>query len=156
MDLEPIKPNLEYLCRAYIEVATPTVIEKTPLGERRIIPFTGKLVGEKLSGDVLPGGVDCQLVRPDGTVLVEARYAIRTPDGAYVYIHNYGRRSGPPEVLKQTLARGAIADPASYYFRLTPEFETGSPNYFWLNDVVGVCSAARTHSAVLIDFYIVR
>jgi hypothetical protein len=45
MDLEPIKPNLEYLCRAYIEVATPTVIEKTPLGERRIIPFTGKLVG---------------------------------------------------------------------------------------------------------------
>lgn len=156
MELEPIKPNLEYLCRANIELATPTVIEKTPLGERRIIPFTGKFVGERLSGDVLPGGVDVQLVRPDGTVLCDARYAIQTPDGAHIYIHNYGRRSGSPEVLKQILVPGNVVDPASYYSRFAPEFETGSQEYSWLNDIVAVCSAARTASAVIIDFYIVR
>lgn len=156
MKLEPTKPHLEYLCRANIEVAAPTVIEKTPLGERRIIPFTGKFVGERLSGDVLPGGVDVQLVRPDGTVLCDARYAIQTPDGARVYIHNYGRRSGSPEVLRQMLVPGTIVDAASYYSRFTPEFETGSEKYSWLNDVVGVCSSARTATAVIIDFYIVR
>jgi len=108
MEMQSVKPSLEYLCRAKIGLAPPVTVGMTPLGERRIIPFGGRYVGDKLSGEVLPGGIDCQLVRPDGTVSVDARYAIRIPDGALVYIHNYGRRSGPVEAIKR-LARDGLS-----------------------------------------------
>jgi len=94
-------------------------------------------------------------VRPDGTALLEARYTLRTKDGALVYVRNRGVRSGPPEVLAR-LARSEAVDPASYYFRTRPEFETGAPQYAWLNDLLAVCSAVRAANAVTLDFYAVR
>jgi Protein of unknown function (DUF3237) len=155
MELEPVKPSLEYLCRGYVDLASPVIVGKTPLGERRIIPFGGRYVGEKLSGEILPGGADFQLIRPDGTALLDARYAIRTPDGAVVYVHNYGRRSAP-EAVRERMTRGETVDPAEYYFRATPEFETATPQYAWLNDVVALCSGVRTADAVVLDIYVVR
>ena len=156
MELEPVTPHLEPLCRATVEIAAPLMVGPTPLGERRIIPITGgRFEGEKLAGEVLPGGADWQLVRPDGSALLEARYTLRTPDDALVYVRNRGLRCGPREVLAR-LARGEAVDPASYYFRSTPEFETGALQYAWLNELVLVCSAVRMASAVILDFYIVR
>ena len=156
MEIHPAAPRLELLFRAIVEIAAPLSVGMTPLGERRIIPIVGgRFEGEKLSGDVLPGGADWQLVRPDGTVLLEARYTLRTRDGALVYVRNRGVRSGPPEVLAR-IARGEAVDPASYYFRTVPQFETGAPQYAWLNDLVAVCSAARGAGAVTLDFYAVR
>jgi hypothetical protein len=156
MELEPVTPRLERLCRATVEIAAPLTVGATPLGERRIIPITGgRFEGEKLAGEVLPGGADWQLVRPDGATLLEARYTLRTSDGALVYVRNRGLRCGPRELLAR-LARGEAVDPASYYFRTTPEFETGAPQYAWLNDLVAVCSAVRMASAVILDIYAVR
>ena len=156
MAFDPVAPRLEPLFRATVEIGAPLSVGMTPLGERRIIPITGgRFDGEKLSGDVLPGGADWQLVRPDGTALLEARYTLRTRDGALVYVRNRGVRSGPPEALAR-IARGEAVDPASYYFRTVPQFETGAPQYAWLNDLVAVCSAARGAGAVTLDFYAVR
>jgi hypothetical protein len=156
MELSPVTPTLERLFRAEVEIAAPLSVGMTPRGERRIIPITGgRFTGEKLSGDVLPGGADWQLVRPDGTALLEARYTLRTKDGALVYVRNRGVRSGPSDVLAR-LARGEAVDPASYYFRTHPEFETGAPQYAWLNDLLAVCSAVRAANAVTLDFYAVR
>jgi hypothetical protein len=114
----------------------------------------GHFAGEKLHGDVLPGGADWQLVRPDGAALLEAKYTLRTADGALLYVTNLGIRHGPPELLAR-IAQGELVDPALYYFRATPRIETGAPHYAWLNDVMLVCSGARTADAVLLDFYIV-
>ena len=156
MDFPPVTPRLERLFRAVVEIAEPLSVGVTPAGERRIIPITGgRFEGEKLTGDVLPGGADWQLVRPDGTALLEARYTLRTRDGALVYVRNRGVRSGPPEVLAR-LRRGEAVVPASYYFRTVPQFETGSPLYAWLNDLVTVCSASRAAAAVTLDFFAVR
>jgi hypothetical protein len=156
MEFSPVTPTLERLFRAEVEIAAPLSVGMTPRGERRIIPITGgRFTGEKLSGDVLPGGADWQLVRPDGTALLEARYTLRTGDGALVYVRNRGVRSGPSDVLAR-LARGERVDPASYYFRTRPEFETGAPQYAWLNDLLAVCSAVRAANAVTLDFYAVR
>jgi hypothetical protein len=156
MEFEPVTPRLERLFRAVVEIAAPISVGVTPSGERRIIPITGgRFEGEKLSGDVLPGGADWQIVRADGTALLEARYTLRTRDGALVYVRNRGVRSGPPEVLAR-LKRGEAVDPASYYFRTRPEFETGAPLYAWLNDLLAVCSAVRAANAVTLDFYAVR
>ena len=54
------------------------------------------------------------------------------------------------------LARGEAVDPASYYFRTVPQFETGAPAYAWLNDLVALGSAARGPSAVILQFFAVR
>jgi len=156
MDFQPVTPRLERLFRAVVEIGAPLSVGGTPLGERRVIPITGgRFEGEKLAGDVLPGGADWQLVRPDGTTLLEARYTLRTRDGALVYVRNRGVRAGPADVLAR-LARGEAVDPASYYFRTRPQFETGAPQYAWLNDLLAVCSAVRAANAVTLDFYAVR
>ncbi len=108
--------------------------------------------GQRLRGEIIPGGADWQIVVADGTALLEARYTIRTEDGALVYVKNIGVRHGPPEVLA-AIARGDEVDPAKYYFRAVPTFETGDKRYDWLNRLIAVCSGVRTRTAVLLDFY---
>jgi hypothetical protein len=41
------------------------------------------------------------------------------------------------------LARGERVDPATYYFRTTPRFETGHPKYAFLNRILAVSSGDR-------------
>jgi hypothetical protein len=138
-----------------VEIAEPLVVGDTPLGRRRINPITGGRVdGPRLQGVVLPGGADWQIVRADGGAVLEARYTIRTADSALIYVRNVGLRCGPPEILAR-LGRGEPVDPAAYYFRTTPRFETGATSYAWLNDLIAVGSAVRRPDAVILDFYAV-
>ena len=48
-----------------------------------------------------------------------------------------GIRYGPPEVM-QRIADGEEVDPSEYYLRNTPNFETASEKYDWLNRIVAV------------------
>jgi hypothetical protein len=156
MDYQPVVPQFEHLFKATVTLLPPAVIGKTPPGERRMIPITGgTFTGKKLSGKILPGGADWQIIHPDGSATLDAHYLLQTDDGALIYIHNHGFRNGPPEIL-QKLAAGENVDPASYYFRTSPVFETGFPKYSWLNTIVGICSAVRKSDAVIIDFYAVQ
>jgi hypothetical protein len=156
MDYAPVTPHLERLCRASVMLATPQELGATPLGERRIIPIVGgSFAGDRLNGAILPGGADWQLVRPDGAALLDARYTLRTDDGALIYVSNRGLRHGPPEILAR-LRRGEAVGPAAYSFRTVPAFETGAAAYAWLNDLIAVCSGVRTTDAVILDFYAVR
>jgi len=61
----------------------------SPLGKRRMIPITGgTFIGPRLRGKVLPGGADRQLVRKDGSTLLNALYEMQTDDGAVLTILN--------------------------------------------------------------------
>ncbi len=156
MDAAPAPPRLEPMFHARIAVAAPRSLGRVAGGERRIVDITGgEVAGPKLTGRVLPGGADWQIVRDDGTAVLEARYTIEAADGALVYVRNWGYRHGPADVLAQ-IAKGEVVDPSLYYFRTTPAFETGAAGYDWLNRTVAVCSAARTADRVIIDFYAVR
>jgi len=148
--------QLERLFRAEVTLAPAQEIGAGPAGRRRIIPITGgKVSGERLSGRVLPGGADWQIVRTDGVAYLDARYTIETHDGALVYVRNLGYRHGPQDVISR-LAAGEAVDPATYYMRTTPWFETGDERYDWLNRTVCVGSGERLASAVRIDFYAVK
>jgi len=128
----------------------------SPLGRRRIIPITGGTFrGERLSGRVLPGGADWQVIRSDGVAELDARYTLETEDKALIYVRNFGYRHGPAEVIKR-LAAGEPVDPALYYMRTTPRFETGAERYQWLNRIICVGTGARRASAVELDFYEVK
>jgi hypothetical protein len=156
MQLKPPAPHLELLCSLSARVAAPYMVGSVLMGERRIVPITGgRFEGSRLHGEILPGGADWQIVTADGTVLLEARYTLRTDDGALIYMRNLGFRHGPPEVLA-AIARGEQVDPAQYYFRTTPTFETGDKKYGWLNRIIAVCSAVRLHEEVLLDCYEVK
>jgi hypothetical protein len=144
---------LEKLFRAEITLAPPQEFGDTPLGRRRIIAITGgRFSGERLSGRVLPGGADWQVILADGTAELDARYTLETHDGALIYVRNRGLRHGPPDVLRQ-LAAGEAVDPARYYMRTTPRFETGDARYAWLNRVVCVATGARRPAAVELEVF---
>jgi len=97
----------------------------------------GAFVGERLSGRVRAGGSDWQTVRSDGGVRLDCRLVLETADGALIAMTYAGVRAGAPEVLTR-LAKGEPVDPAEYYFRINPLFQTAAPQYGWLNDVVAV------------------
>ena len=88
----------------------------TRVGHRRVVPIAGGRVTGLIDAEILPGGADWQVIRPDGTIEIDTRYSARTPDGEYVHFRTSGVRSGPPEVL-DALLRGEPVNPSAYYFR---------------------------------------
>ncbi|MEV6347630.1 DUF3237 domain-containing protein [Actinoplanes sp. NPDC051851] len=83
--------SLEPAFTLTVDLAEAREVGKTHAGFRRVIPITGGTVsGPLLTGEVLPGGADWNVVRPDGAIHVWARYEIRTSDGAVVSIVNEG------------------------------------------------------------------
>jgi len=108
----------------------------TPNGDRRIRYVKGgRFSGPKLKGEVLPGGGDWLLLRPDGARTLDVRLTLRTDDGHPIYIVSRGILYIAPEVF-QRIAAGEDVDPAEYYFRTTPLFETAAEKLDWLNRVV--------------------
>jgi Protein of unknown function (DUF3237) len=148
--------RLQALFRAEIMLAPAQELGETPQGRRRVIPIIGgRFDGERLSGRVLPGGADWQVIRSDAVAQLDARYTLETDDGALVYVRNEGLRHGPPEVIRQ-LALGEAVDPASYYMRTVPHFETGDSRYAWLNRLVCVATGARRSATVELDVFEVK
>lgn len=155
MTYEPVRPGLEPLARFRVELAPVKDLGVTPWGRRRVIDVLGgSFEGPRLSGEVLPGGADWQVVRTDGSAGIDSRYTLRTHDDALVYLQTQGVRHGPPDVIA-ALGRGEPVDPAGYYFRLSVTFETAAPGYLWLNHTLAVASGLRADSAVIYDAYTV-
>lgn len=148
---DPPTPALQYLARFEVEVAPPQDFGDTPWGRRRIIDITGgRFTGPALRGRVLPGGADWQIVHADGSTAVDTRYSLQTEDGDLIHIRTRGVRCGAKEVI-DALGRGEDVDPASYYFRVFVEFETGSAELDWLNRTLAVGAGMRTADAVVYD-----
>jgi hypothetical protein len=102
----------------------------------------GSFYGPELRGAVLAGGGDWALFRPDGSMMLDVRLTLRTDDGALLYMTYGGRWITPPELRADMVdpVRRYQVDPARYYFRTNPLFETGARQYAWLNDIVCVGS----------------
>jgi len=137
----------------HAELAPMLHFGRTPYGERRVIGILGGTVrGPKLSGRVLPGGADWQIVRGDGAADIQARYTIESEAGARILVSSDGLRHGPPAVLER-LARGDNVDPALYYFRTVMRFETADPSVDWLNRILALARGQREANAVRLDVY---
>lgn len=114
------------------------VVAGAPGGFRRVgVVFGGSFVGERLAGDVLDGGNDWQVLRDDGALALDVRLVLQTMDGATIGMVYRGLRHGPPETLER-IEKGETVDPSSYYFRITPYFETAAPQHGWLNRIVSI------------------
>jgi len=132
-----------------IAAAPSQKLGTVPHGIRSIVPVTGgDFEGPRLRGKVLPGGGDWLLLRPDGVLELDLRITLETDDHALIYMTFQGLRHGPADAIA-ALGRGEVVDPARYYFRTLPRFETSTETYAFLNRVVCVgVGEARPDGAV--------
>jgi Protein of unknown function (DUF3237) len=146
-------PQLVPLGTLVAQVAAPIDVGEGTHGRRRIIPILGgTFTGERLSGRVLGGANDYQLIRRDGVLELQARYVIETTTKALIYVENTGMRDGPAALLAAQ-ARGELVDPAKIYFRAVPRFETAAPEFQWLTRRLFVSAGARFPDRVELAFF---
>jgi hypothetical protein len=152
----PVPPRLEFLMELNVAVEPPTDVGPAPTGHRRIVPITGgTMVGPTLSGKVLPGGADFQVLHSPELIELDARYIVETDDGPLIHVHNSAIRHGSASDLAR-LNRGERVDPAAIYFRCSLRFSTASEEWAWLNHIVAVGTGERFPDFVRIAVFIVR
>jgi hypothetical protein len=143
----------EFLFEVSVTMEPPQVVGPTPNGDRRVRLITGgHFAGPKLQGEVLPGGGDWLLLRPDGARTLDVRLTLRTDEGHLIYVVSRGILNISPENYQQ-LAGGGEVDPGQYYFRTTPLFETAAEKLDWLNRVVAVSRGRMTAKTVVQTVY---
>ncbi len=146
-------PQLEFIFAAQVTVGPPLDVGDVAKGGRRIVPITGgEFAGPHIRGIVAPGGADWQILRGDGVAELEARYTLRTDDGALICVRNQALRHGLPGVMA-TLAAGHPVEPGSYYFRGATFFETSAARYGWITKHIIVCDGEREPAGVKFWFY---
>lgn len=140
------------LMRINVKLGPALDIGQVPGGYRRVIPIIGgSFEGDRLRGEVLPGGADWNLVRPDGTVYLWARYTLRTDDGTLIMITNDGLQPGAEDVMARILA-GESIDMSEWYAVTRPSFEVAPGPYQFLNERIFVGALTPAGSdAVVID-----
>lgn len=91
----------------------------------------GYFEGPDIQGEVVPGGADYPLVRPDGVVIIDAFYRLRTDDGINILIHNKGM---------------AYPSEGSGWgkYRLSPVFTAPQGKYDWLNKSLFLSTLVET------------
>jgi len=112
---------------AHVTIGQTIILGESKRGLRRVIPITGgSFKGPNIHGEVMPGGEDWQLVRPDGDTELYARYLLKTHDGFIIQVIN--------QVLIHAPAAGQSGTP---YLRSVIDLEapTNSP-YDYLNHAV--------------------
>jgi hypothetical protein len=134
-------PTTELALELYVSISPAVVVGPSDHGTRQFIPITGgRFSGANgLQGEVMAGGADWQLRRPDGVTEVKAIYSIKTDDGVVIEVDN----------------RGVIVPPAAGgapYVRTTPRFHAPQGPYDWLNKTsfVGTITPAPQGGAVII------
>ena len=117
------------------EVLLGPVLEvgPTPTGFRRVIPIVGGTVSGGLEGEVLPGGADWNVERPDGSTELWARYELRLAGGAVVSVTNTARLAPGADVPFLTHPVFEVGDDGPVELRwgllagvLTPAADGGS------------------------------
>jgi Protein of unknown function (DUF3237) len=128
------------------------VVGQTPNAFRRIgVIQGGSFEGERLSGEVVSGN-DWQSVRTDSCIKLDVRLILKTTDGALIVMTYQCLRAGPPEIIEK-LDKGESVDPASYYFRMNPMFETASKKYDWMNRIITVGTGHRLADGPLYSIF---
>lgn len=91
--IQPIALKSKLVWTAIVNVGPRQDLGLGPLGHRYMVPITGgKLYAgpnlEGLSGVILPGGADRQILRSDGIKELDALYEMQADNGDVITVHN--------------------------------------------------------------------
>ena len=121
----------------------------------------GWIKGPRISGKVIAPGGDWIRTMPSGALRLDVRMTIETDDGAIIYMTYGGVVVGSKEA-GEALARGEILNDKGFpYFITTPQFQTSSEKYSWLNQIQAVgkmaeYKRAKNDAYVNYDVFIAR
>lgn len=153
----PASPALEsrHLCTVEFEVGGGLIgIGTSPFGDHRLGYISGgRFFGTRINGIVLPGGGNWsrsgRLGDAASVGTFDARAVWQTDDGDLIYLSYTGRNIIPDDVRADfTDPAAPDVDPARYYLRIAPVFETASAKYGWLNGVLAIGVGERTDFGV--------
>ena len=114
-------PALVPLCRATIHLGELRHVD-TAAGRRLVGEILGsRWEGERLRASQVGSGSDWLVYLPDGLATVDVRIQLRTDDGADLLVRYTGR-----------------SDVTAGHITTSVLFETGHPDYTWLNRVMAV------------------
>jgi hypothetical protein len=150
--MDDAAPRLSLAFELQAEIGPAVEFGQTGGGLRRMVSILGGRVSGRLEAEVVPGGADWQTIRPSGVTDLWARYALRAKDGSGIMVTNIGVRRASAEVSAR-LAAGERVDPAEYYFRSSPAFDTGSPAHRWLTEAMFVGVGERWPDVVRLKVY---
>jgi Protein of unknown function (DUF3237) len=122
--------ELAPLCTLRIQLKAPIMVGAGCAGTRMIVEVASIAVkGDRLSGEMIgTAAADWILVGPEGTANVDVRAAVRTNDGAIIFMQYNGK-------IAADVSRG-MKFPATGY--VAPRFETSDQRYAWLNRIQAV------------------
>ena len=130
--------KLEPLMNMHVKASVPLEIGRVPHGQRLISAAGGgTFQGQRLNGEVLPGGGDWILVDSDGGWHLEVRLVLRTDDGARILMQHNGLLVANPKTIT-AVSRGESSEYGDTYFMIQPRFEVGDERYRWLNHLLAV------------------
>jgi hypothetical protein len=134
----PLGPHLENVGTLVLEVGEPCDLGRTAQGHRRMIPILGGVLsGDLGEGVVVGGGADWQVIHDDGTLSIDAHYAVMLNDGTAVEVRSTG-------------VRAQRAD--DVYFR-TAIFLSAPSHRTDLCGALLVSSGVRAEHQVILDLY---
>ena len=114
----------EFLLQLSLETQPPLTVG-SPSGDKLIVSVSGgTFEGPKVRGTIANSGGDWIVNRSDGSRSLDVRIVLLTDDGAKIFVTWRG--------TAYTGKDGAL------FARIAPLFETNSPRYAWLNNVVSV------------------
>jgi hypothetical protein len=149
-------PELRHCFSITIQVDKPIIVSRSPqTGKRQLIPILGGSVSGQLRGHVLPGGVDSQIIEPDGTCRLSARYALQVEEGTVRGKQRHSPGAGPyhDQLFADDMRFFSDIPPEAIYFRTVPTFEVDTPALSWLTTSLFICAGGRTQDGVMLDFY---
>lgn len=149
--------DLEYIGRIEGQLLPePQMVGPTAEGLRVIFPLAGgRLEGPRVRGTVLPVGADFYVLRTDGVAQIDVRAAVKTDDGAVLYV-TYTGVADMGEKGYENALQGKVPNPIR--LRVAPRIQTAHPSYAWLNrlQLVGIGESVPGSNRVVYDLYALR
>jgi len=119
-------------------VDAPVAIGKVLTGLRTIYNVRGgEFHGERLRGEVLPGGGEWFLQNEEGLGQPDVRLLLQTDDDAHIYVRYTGVLDFTEGVGK-AISEGRATEFGENLFLTHVRFESSAPGYEWLNKTIGV------------------
>ena len=144
---------LEHATDLTVDLTPPHEMGSCGTGTRRIIPIVGgSATGPLINGEILDVGADWQTVTRDHVAELDARYAVRTHDGAVIEVISRGVRYASAEINARIKA-GEEVDPAEYYMRTAIRLDTGHADYAWVNRALFVAKGGKVGNQVRLQVY---
>ena len=138
-----------------VDAKASQVIGNIGSGNRMIAPIAGgNFSGNLLNGKVLPGGADWVLLRDDGVLKIDVRLVLETVESALIYLTYQGRFLASQQVMAR-LNAGEELPPDEYSLAVTAKFETGHPDFRWINDAVVVATGVQSGFSPTYEFYLI-